>query len=424
MSKVAIIGGGASGLFCAIEIKKHNPDIDVVILERLERVGKKILSTGNGKCNFSNSLVSKDKYNNPQFVEPFLNEYSKDKLYQEFLNLGLLYREDKEGRMYPYSESANSFLDVLRNNLKKYKIKEKCNYEVTKISFSDETFYIENTRREVEEADYVVVATGGKAYPVLGSNGSGYSLLRPWKVKITDTLPGLVGLKVDESDIKGLSGLRYKAKVSLVDKKSKQKVHEEEGEIQFKDDGISGIVIMQMSSMISRANIIKSSQNFYFDIDLLPDMSEDAVIEMLLSRRETFKEFEAFEFLNGVFPKNLGFLLLKKTKLDMSSYIENISNKDIIKLASIIKSFVINYKGMYGFDRAQVTVGGVDLSEISKDLSLKKVSNLFLCGEVMNIDGECGGYNMHWAFVSGYIVAKSIIERSELYGQSKRKYDN
>ena len=153
-------------------------------------------------------------------------------------------------------------------------------------------------------------------------------------------------------------------------------------------------------------------------------MSEDAVIELLLSRRETFKDFETFEFLSGVFPKNLGLLLLKKTKLDMSSRIENISNKEIINLASIIKSFIINYKGMYGFDRAQVTVGGIDLSEISSDLSLKKVPNLFVSGELMNIDGECGGFNMHWAFVSGYIVSRSIIERSELYGQSKRKYDN
>ena len=414
MSKVAIIGGGASGLFCGIMLKKQNPNLDVVILERLERVGKKILSTGNGKCNFSNSLVSAVKYNNPIFVDPFLRYYPKEILYQDLLDFGLLYREDKEGRMYPYSESANSFLDVLRNNAKKYGVIEKCNFEVTKINKVYDSFIIENTRRESLEADYVVVAAGGKAYPVLGSNGSGYNLLKPFKVKITETLPGLVGVKVDESEIKGLTGLRYKAKVSLIDKKAKQKVHEEEGEIQFKDDGISGIVIMQMSSIISRSNISRTSQNYYFEIDLLPHIKEDSLIEMLLERRNSFKGFEALEFLNGIFPKNLGLLLLKRSKIDMSSYIENISNKDIIKLAAAIKTFIINYKGLYGFDRAQVTVGGIDLLEVNKDnLSLKKEPNIYVCGEILNIDGECGGFNMHWALVSGYIVSKSIIERSE-----------
>ena len=414
MKTVAIIGGGTSGIFCAIKLKKENPDLKVIILERLERIGKKILSTGNGKCNFSNKTVTKDNYNNPSFVLPHLNNITKNKLYKELFDLGLFYKEDQEGRMYPYSESANSFLDILRHNLKKYKVIEKCNFEVNKINYVDDTFIIENTRREQVEADYVVLATGGKAYPVLGSNGSGYNLLKPWKVKITDTLPGLVGIKVAEEDITGLTGLRFKANVSLVDKKAKQKVYEEKGEIQFKDDGISGIVIMQMSSKISRANVSKSGQNYYLEIDLLPHIEEEKLIEMLLARRSLYEGFEALDFLNGIFPKNLGLLLLKKARIDMSCYVENITNKDIIKLSSIIKSYIINYKGHYNFDRAQVTVGGIDLSEINNsDLSLKKMPKIFVCGEVMNIDGDCGGFNMHWALVSGYIVAKAILERRD-----------
>lgn len=414
MKKVAIIGGGVSGIYCAIQIKKHNPNFDVVILERLERIGKKILSTGNGKCNFSNTFVSSTKYNDPFFVSPHLEQYKKEMLYQDLVNLGLLYKEDSEGRVYPYSESANSFLDILRHNLKKYKVCEKCNFEVTKINQVDGIFIIENTRREKIEADIVVISTGGKAYPVLGSNGSGYGLLKPWRIKITETLPGLVGLKVNEEDIKGLSGLRFKANVSLIDKKSKRVVHIEKGEIQFKDDGISGIVIMQMASFIARSNVIKNSHSYYFEVDLLPHIDEDELINMLIERRKLYEGFEAFDYLNGIFPKNLGLILLKKSRIDMASYVENITNKDIVRLANVIKSYIINYKDTYGFDRAQVTVGGIDLSEINhEDLSLNKAPNIYVCGEVMNIDGECGGYNMHWALVSGYIVSKSILEKSE-----------
>ncbi len=412
MSKVVIIGGGASGLFCAISLKKLNPNLDVVILERLERVGKKILSTGNGKCNFSNINVNSVKYNAPNFVCNYLSLLPKEELYKMFSEMGLLYREDSEGRLYPYSESANSFLDVIRNNIKKYGIEEKCNFEVNKLSYVDDEFIIENTRRQQIEADYVVLATGGKAYPVLGSNGSGYSLLKPWKVKITDTYPGLAGVKVDENDIKGLSGLRFKGKVSLYDTKSKRKIGEEFGEIQFKDEGISGIVIMQLSSIISRFNVLKASNNFLFEVDLLPHLSEDELINLLIERRNIYKSFEAFEYLNGIFPKNLSLLLLKKAKIDLSTYVENITNKEIIKLSSIIKEYTLIYKGQYGFDRAQVTVGGVDLSELNKDLSLSRLPSMYLCGEIINVDGECGGYNMHWAFVSGYAVAKAIAEKS------------
>lgn len=417
MKKVAIIGGGASGLFTAICLKKASKDLDVVVLERLERVGKKILSTGNGKCNFSNIHVSPDKYSDPYFVSLFLDELTPTKLCDMLSELGLMYRVDSEGRIYPYSETANSFLDVLRNTIKSMQITEKCNFEVNKIHYKDNKFIIENTRKQTVEADYVVLATGGKASPVLGSNGSGYTLLKPWKVKITDTIPGLVGIKVEKDEITGLSGIRYKAKVSLVDKKAKQKVYEESGEVQFKDDGVSGIVIMQMASMIARSNIVKSHSNYYLELDLLPDLTDDELINKLMMRKKTYKGFETMDYFSGIFPKVLGLLLLKKAKIDLSKHVEDITNKEIVKLSSIIKSFVLTYKETYGFDRAQVTIGGIDLGEIHKgNLSIKKIPHMYACGEVMDIDGECGGYNMHWAFTSGYIVAKNIIKECEING--------
>lgn len=418
MKKVVIIGGGASGLFASIYIKKYCPKIEVIIVERLERIGKKILATGNGRCNFSNTHVNTKKYNNGSFVSPTLKELDYKKLIIELEELGLMVVTDNEGRAYPYSEMANSFLDILRINIKKLGIIEKCNFDVTKISnigtLDSPKYLIEDTRKQRIEADFVIIATGGKAYPILGSNGSGYTLLKPWKVKITDTEPGLVGVKVDPQTIKGLTGLRIRPKVSLWDKKAKQKVWEESGEVLFKEDGVSGIVIMQMASIIARSEIVKSTNHYSFELDLLPNIDEETLFTMLVKRREKMEGIENSDFLNGIFPKALGFNLIKRSKLDLSSRIENISMKDLIRLIDTIKYYTLDYKGTYGFDRAQVTVGGISLNEINKDtLEFTKIPHMYACGEVLDVDGECGGYNMHWALASGYRVAESIKEKCE-----------
>lgn len=418
MKKVVIIGGGASGLFASIYIKKYCPENEVVVVERLERIGKKILATGNGRCNFSNTHVNTKKYNNSGFVSHTLKELDYKKLISELEELGLMTTTDNEGRTYPYSEMANSFLDILRLNMKKLGIIEKCNFDVTRInnigSASEPKYLIEDTRKQRIEADFVVLAAGGKAYPILGSNGSGYSLLKPWKIKITDTEPGLVGVKVDPQTIKGLSGLRIRPKVSLWDKKAKQKVWEENGEVLFKDDGVSGIVIMQMASIIARSEIVKSTSHYSFEFDLLPNIDEETLFTMLVKRREKMIGIENSDFLNGIFPKALGFNLIKRSKLDLSSRIENISMKDLIRLTDTIKYYTLELKGSYGFDRAQVTVGGIALNEMNKEtLEFIKIPHMYACGEILDIDGECGGYNMHWALASGYVVAKSIKEKCE-----------
>lgn len=418
MKKIVIIGGGTSGLFSSIYIKKLCPDCEVTVVERLERIGKKILATGNGRCNFSNMHVNNKKYNNTSFVSSTLKELDYKHLVEELDNLGLMTITDSEGRAYPYSEMANSFLDILRINMKKYRVIEKCNFDVNRItnigSDNEPKFIIEDTRKQRIEADFIVLATGGKASPLLGSNGSGYGLLKPWHIKVTHTEPGLVGVKVDPQGIKGLSGIRIRPKVSLWDKKAKQKVWEECGEVLFKDDGVSGIVIMQMASIIARGEIVKASNHYSFEFDLIPNIDEETLFSMLVKRREAMADAETSEFLNGIFPKVLGFNLIKRSKIDLSSHVENISMKDLIRLTDAIKYFTLEYKGLYGFDRAQVTVGGIDLHEINKHtLEFIRIPQMYACGEVLDVDGECGGYNMHWALASAYVVAKSIKEKCE-----------
>ncbi|MGM9899652.1 MAG: NAD(P)/FAD-dependent oxidoreductase [Bacilli bacterium] len=423
MKRTVVIGGGTSGIFAAIQIKELCPSMEVVLVERLERIGKKILATGNGRCNFSNSHVNSTKYNNSSFVGPIIGKLSYSDLCNKLEEMGLMMTEDSEGRAYPYSESANSFLDILRINMKMQGIIEKCNFEVKHILplvvNKKSKYIVEDTRKQEIEADYVVIATGGKAYPILGSNGSGYNLLKPWKVKITDTEPGLVGVKVDPQDVKGLSGIRVKAKVSLWEKKSKKLLWSELGEVLFKEDGLSGIVIMQLASRISRYMVNKTVKSFFFDIDLLPQTSENDLLILLIKRQELMKEIETGEFLNGIFAKNIGHLIMKRSKVDLSARVNDLTSKDLIRIVSIIKRFSFEYKGLYGYDRAQVTVGGIDLNEISnKTLELYKVPNVFVCGEVMDIDGECGGYNMHFALASANVVAQSIQEKEGYNEQS------
>ncbi len=418
LKKIVIIGGGTSGLFSGIYIKKFCPDCEVTIVERLERIGKKILATGNGRCNFSNIHVNNKKYNNTSFVNSTLKELDYKHLIEELEGLGLMTVTDSEGRAYPYSEMANSFLDVLRINIKKLGVIEKCNFDVHKITNigtdNEPKFVIEDTRKQRLQADFIVLATGGKASPLLGSNGSGYSLVKPWHIKVTHTEPGLVGVKVDPQSIKGLAGLRIRPKVSLWDKKAKQKVWEENGEVLFKEDGVSGIVIMQMASIIARGEIVKASNHYSFEFDLMPKFDEETLFSMLVKRREMMGECETSDFLNGIFPKVLGFNLIKRSKIDLSSRIENITMKDLIRLTDTIKYYTLDYKGLYGFERAQVTVGGIELSEINKrTLEFVRIPQMYCCGEVLDVDGECGGYNMHWALASGYVVAKSIKEKCE-----------
>lgn len=406
--RVVIIGGGTAGIFTAITLKKNCPSIQVTILERLEKVGKKILATGNGRCNYTNNHMDAKKYNNPSFVSPFIKQLDSKNLQNMFEELGLISTKE-DNRVYPYSELASSFLDVLRMNMKGLGVIEKCNCEVRKINKRNDIYIIEDTRGQKHEADVVVLATGGKAYPILGSNGSGYSLLKPWKVKITDLEPGLVGIKVDPNLVKSLTGLRVKANVSLWDRRAKQRVWEEKGEVQLKDDGLSGIVIMQMASRISRNAIARGNANYYFELDLLPEINEEQLLETLIKRKAMFKGFESSEFLTGLFPKMLGNAILKRARIDLSGYVENLALRDMIHLANVIKAYSFEPKGTYNFDRAQVTIGGIDVSEVNKKtLELNKVPNMYVCGEVIDVDGECGGYNMHWALCSGYVVAKSI----------------
>lgn len=412
MKEVAIIGGGVAGLFCSVYLKEQLldakiEDVTITIYERLEKTGKKLLVTGNGRCNYSNVHVSKNKYNCPDFVSKTIEGFTAEDVINYYKKLGLYSTIDGEGRIYPKSEVANTVLDVLRSKIRQYGIEERCNTEVKKITVQDEQFLIETGRNTKTTADFVILSTGGKVAQIHGSNGSGYQLLKLLKHKVITQKPGLVAVIVDETQVKGLTGIRTKAKVNLYDKKQRKVVWNEFGEVLYKQDGLSGIVIMQLASYMAH-----NPSQYIISLDLLPDVKWDDLFVDIKKRISEMPEFENTNLLTGFFTKMLNLSILKRAKIDISSYIQDLSDREIARIVSNIKEFNFDVKGTYNFDKAQVTIGGASIDEIDENsMESLKIPNLYVVGELLDIDGECGGYNLHWAFASGKVVASNIVKK-------------
>ena len=415
MPNIVIVGGGASGLLSSIFLKKSLKDqYDVIVLERLERVGKKLLATGGGKANITNSNILKSHkdlpYNHPDFVLKQIAKFSYLDTIKCFQELGLFTIELQEGRIYPKSESANSLLDVLRNQMNDLGVIEKCNFEVKKISIENNHYVIESTRNTKITAEYVILACGGKSSPILGSNGTGYDILKKLKVDITPISPSLTGIRTEDALIKGLEGIRAKAKVSLFVKKEETPYFEEYGEVQFKQNYLSGIVIMNLASKIAFIMNHKNAQINYFSLDLMPEYSKEELKDLLLQRYINLKNYSNANFLIGMFSKMLANNILRRAKIDLAGYVENLNQKDLEKIVNAIKSFDLSFKDFDSFDHSHATAGGVNLSEVNDNLELLKYPKMYVVGELLDIDGACGGYNLQWAWTSAYVASQAIIE--------------
>lgn len=408
MVKVAVIGGGASGLACAIQIMntvKNKEDVKVTILERLPRVGKKILVTGNGRCNLTNVNASvKDYRGEPEFAEYALNKFSPQSNIEFFNSLGLYTRTEDEGRVYPLSNQASSVLDALRFECERLGVETVCDYRAVHLK----TVYTGVTTKIIvnnrDRFDYVVVACGGMAAKVHGTDGDAYDLLKMFGHKIVSPAPALVSLNCDDFT-KALKGVRSICKMNLVI--DGKKALENYGEVQFTDYGLSGIPIMQLSRFVS----VSPSNNIYIELDTTPDFSKEALKEYLYSRRNIDKGL-CENMLGGIMNKQLCIVFMKECGIAPNGRVNELSDNEIEKLASIIKCWKIKIKNSRSFDYAQVTAGGAECSQFdSKTMESKLVSNVFCCGEALNVDGDCGGYNLQWAWGSGRLAGETIGER-------------
>ena len=408
MTKIAIIGGGASGLACAIEIMRtveNKDDVKVTILERLPRVGKKILVTGNGRCNLTNINASvKDYRGDAYFTEYALNQYSPQSNIEFFNSLGLYTRTEDEGRVYPLSNQASSVLDALRFECARLGVETICDYRAVHLKTIDTGVTTKIVVNNRDRFDYVVVACGGMSCKAHGTDGDAYELLKMFSHKIVAPAPALVSLNCDDFT-KALKGVRSICKMNLII--DGKKALENYGEVQFTDYGLSGIPIMQLSRFVS----VSPSNNIYIELDTTPDFTDEEIRKYLYSRRDVDTGL-CENMLSGIMNKQLCIVLMKECEIQVNSRINELSNAQIEKLAKTIKCWKIKIKNSRSFDYAQVTAGGADCSQFNTDtMESTLVSNVFCCGEALNIDGDCGGYNLQWAWSSGRLAGSTIAER-------------
>lgn len=378
MNRVIIIGGGASGLAAAIAAAKEGAC--AVIAERNERVGKKILSTGNGRCNFTNINASAADYNS-DFAESVMKKYPPKKIIGFFKDMGMMSREEAEGRVYPASGQASAVLDILRMTAERLGVEVYTGFSAKKINKKNGGFEVVSADGHVLFGDKVIIAAGGCAAPKSGSDGAGYTLLKQLGHSITPLVPSLVQIKTD----KGIKGVRAFGKVTLENGRS------ETGEIQFNDYGISGIPVFCLSRYVKKGMKIS--------VDLVCGEEFSDLAEYLKNRRPQPLE----TFLVGIVNKALGQMLLKDLGFaPLSKNSADLTQNEIKRIAYGLKNWEFTVTGTMPWDNAQVTAGGAELAEFDPEtLESKLVQGVYAAGEVLDIDAPCGGYNLQWAWASG-----------------------
>ncbi|MBQ3497769.1 MAG: aminoacetone oxidase family FAD-binding enzyme [Clostridia bacterium] len=393
---ILIIGGGASGLAAAIEAKRTDSNKSVTVLEHLPKVGKKILATGNGRCNLGNINAAQHAYTNMHFASYAIEKYGTNSLVEFFESTGLYTRADSEGRLYPMSNSAASVLDALRFECENLGVVFRCEEKATEIKKCTDGFTVNGAYK----AKSVIVATGGKAAPSQGSDGSGYPLLKSLGHKITALAPSLVQIKTDTAKIKSLKGVRAKASLTL------STGGKSEGEILFTDYGVSGIAAMDLS------RFVKPDTKAEISIDLLPEFTQGKAKEIIIQVAKHSPTIPAEQMLGGIVHKAIGTAAIKSALGFLPKTAGEIRHKQAAIIAAELKDFRLKLTGTKSFNDAQVTKGGADVSEFdSQTMMSKKHSGLFACGEVLDVDGACGGFNLAWAFASGRLAGENAVKR-------------
>ncbi|HQC70333.1 MAG TPA: NAD(P)/FAD-dependent oxidoreductase [Sedimentibacter sp.] len=396
--KIAVIGGGASGLTAAIAAARNGAE--VTICEKLNRVGKKILATGNGRCNYTNMNLSKECYhsNNLNFVDEVMKFFNLDKTLVFFEDLGILPYVDESGKVYPNSLQASSVLDVLRYELKRLNVKEVTDFNVTALRKSKDKFSI--IGNDTITADRVILATGGKASPQLGSDGKGYELAKSLGHEIIEPFPALVQLKLSGKYFKRIAGIKFDGIVKAY--AGDRLIREEEGEILFTDYGISGPPILQVSRKVIEE--LNKKNKPFLNIDMFPGYSKLKLYDILQDRfrRINYKTIE--ESMIGFINKKLIPVVFYEAGFeDLNKICGKLNKKEIYKIIDILKEWKFEVIGHNSWQQAQSTAGGIKLSEVNpKTLESLKVKGLYFAGEILDVDGDCGGFNLQWAWSSGY----------------------
>lgn len=396
---VLVIGGGASGLVSAISAAKNG--CKVTILEKNNKCGKKLLVTGNGHCNYWNELQEIDKYhtNNPEYFTPIYN-LAKDKVLNFFKELGII-PKIKNGYYYPTSNQSASILNALLNLAKYYKVN--IIYEEEVISIKRDHKFLVKTLNNSYEADKVIIATGSMA-SIKDKFITGYELGTSLGHTIVPLLPALVQVKSNEHLCKELKGVRCDVKVSLYE--DNEFIKEEIGELQFTDYGLSGICTLNLSRYVGIG--LQENKREIIKINFLPWLEED-VLSFLAKQSNKLPYYNLSNILDGMLNYKIGNEILKKCDIKANAKLDDLDKKTLNNLRECLTSYPIEINGTKTLLDAQVCRGGIPLSEINPNtMESKLVKGVYFTGEVLDVDGDCGGYNLGFAWMSGLIAGESV----------------
>lgn len=402
---VIVVGGGAAGMMAAISAGRLG--VGVTILERNPRVGKKILATGNGRCNFTNVNADITCYRgkNPQFALPALAKFTADDTIRFFERLGIGHKVEELGKVFPMSGQASSVLDVLLYELNELGINIVCDAFVKDITKKDDEFILELENGKLYRGDRVVLAAGGKAMPASGSDGRGYDLAQKLGHTITDIFPALVQLMLEGSFFKSIDGVKFVGTAEIMH--NNKSLTKDRGDILFTNYGVSGPPILQISRRAGE--LLKAGREAYLKITIM-DMMPKEELGMLIKKRFQTAPRKPVDFsLVGLINKRLIPVVLMEAGIpDKRRPVADLSANEQERIIGILTDWRLKIRGTKSWPSAQVTAGGVDTTGIDrKTMESKSVKGLFFAGEIMDIDGQCGGFNLQWAWSSGFIAGQS-----------------
>lgn len=400
-NRIIVIGGGAAGMMAALSAKENGGD--VLILERNNRVGKKILATGNGRCNYTNINLTIDNYHGDRdFVNSAISQFNVEKTIDYFERLGITPAIEDNGKVFPLSFQSSAVLDVLR-----YKMEEEAIEIITDAHVSDikknKNFLVSLKDKSIYQGDKVIIATGGMALPSSGSDGTGYSLCKKLGHSVVDIFPGLVQLKLQSEFLKALDGVKFIGVAGIyIDGKL---ILEDSGDILFTSYGISGPPILQLSR--TALGYLNKGKQVNLKVSIIITKTVVELREYLIDRFNNMPNRIVELSLIGLINKRLIIPILKEINIDKNKKVSELSLDEINKLANILIAWEFTVTGSQSWGNAQVTAGGINTNEIKKDtMESKLVDGVYIVGELLDIDGDCGGFNLQWAWSSGYIAGK------------------
>jgi len=399
-----IIGGGASGLMAAVVLARRGRR--VVLLEQQDRVGRKLLSTGNGRCNLTNLNAGAGDYHGArQAARMALQAWPPKRVIACFGQLGTPCTADEAGRVYPMSRQAASVLDALRLGCDEAGVETRTGFRVTALRQVNGGFEALSQEGDRAQARCALVCTGGLAAPKLGARGDGYRLLEGLGHTVGPRFPAIAALVTPPGPVKGLKGIRAEAEIALL--RGNETVRAERGEVLFAESGVSGIAAMQLARAANEA--LRAGKPCSVRLDFAPGMNGAA---MLKKRAEDLPKRSLDDFLNGIVPKRLGQTLVRAAGLPLNGLAGTLTDQQITALAGALSGWTLPVTGTQGFDQAQVTAGGASLKDFdARRMASLRVPGLFAAGEVLDVDGDCGGFNLQWAWSSALIAAEGIEDR-------------